>query len=153
MIIFWIIKISVETGLELVRPEVGTLVRRIMESKKRKRENSKLNQSGASSSGKKRMMTRNLQEGLLGEKWEIVNKEWRGGWNQASGLGNPVENRASHRDGEEQGGVEIVSSVYDTVYFKCSWYSHVEVSSSRYRSGDQERIWDGDIYWRINESR
>lgn len=60
-------------------------------------------------------------------------------------LGQPVENRAGHRDGEEQGRVEIVSSVYDMVYFKCSWYSQVEVSSSCYRSSDQERIWDGDI--------
>lgn len=37
MIIFGIIKISVETGLELVRPEVGTRVRRIIESRKRER--------------------------------------------------------------------------------------------------------------------
>lgn len=64
-----------------------------------------------------------------------------------------MENRAGHQDGEEQGGVETVSSVYDMVYFKCSWYSQVELSSSRYRSGDQERIWDGDRYLRINESR
>lgn len=64
-----------ETGLELVRPEVGTLVRRITDSKKRKRENSKLNQSGASNNGKKRMMARDLQEVLFDEKWEIVNKE------------------------------------------------------------------------------
>lgn len=64
-----------ETGLELVRPKVGTQFRRITESKKRKRENSKLNQSGASSNGKKWMMTRDLQEVLFDEKWEIVNKE------------------------------------------------------------------------------
>lgn len=56
---------------------------------------------------------------------------------QGSGLGNPVDNRASHWDGEEQGGV--LSSIYGMVYFKFSCYRQLEVSSSHYMSGDQEK--------------
>lgn len=37
------------------------------------------------------------------------------------------------------------SSVYDMVYFKCSCASQLEESSNCYRSGDQGKIWDGDI--------
>lgn len=56
---------------------------------------------------------------------------------QSSSLGNPVDNRASHWDGDKKGGV--ASFIYGMVYFKCSCYRQLEVSSSGYMSGDQEK--------------